>query len=161
MAALNIPRGPTEVEIAAMQTAITEARLAAAHDDVPVGAVILVDGVLIAQAHNRREADNDPCGHAEILAIKAAAKALGRWRLDGATMVVTLEPCLMCAGAIVSSRMQRVVFGAPDSKGGACGSLYQVLSDPRLHHEVELVALVGADECSALLTDFFAEKRNQ
>jgi tRNA(adenine34) deaminase len=159
MAALDIPRGPTDFELSAMQTAITEARLASAHDDVPVGAVVLLDGVVISQAHNRREVDNDPCGHAEILAISAAAKALGRRRLDGATMVVTLEPCVMCAGAIVSSRMKRVVFGAPDPKGGACGSLYQVLSDPRLHHEVELVALVQADECAALLTEFFAQKR--
>jgi tRNA(adenine34) deaminase len=161
MAALDIPRGPTEAERVAMRVAITEARLAATHDDVPVGAVILLDGVVIAEAHNRREVDNDPCGHAEMLVIGAAAKTLGRWRLDDATMVVTLEPCVMCAGAIVSSRMKRVVFGAPDPKGGACGSLYQVLSDPRLHHEVELVALVDADECAALLTDFFAAKRNQ
>ncbi len=143
-----------------MQVALAEAREALTHDDVPVGAVVLVDGEVIAQAHNRREIDRDPCGHAELLAIVAAAKALGRWRLDDATLVVTLEPCVMCAGAIVSSRMKRLVFGAADGKAGACGSLYQVLSDPRLHHEVELVALVEADACGALLTDFFVAKRN-
>jgi tRNA(adenine34) deaminase len=159
MTALEIPRRPTDFELSSMQTAISEARLATEHDDVPVGAVVLLDGVVVAKAHNRREVDNDPCGHAEILAISAAAKVLGRWRLDGATMVVTLEPCVMCAGAIVSSRVKRVVFGAPDPKGGACGSLYQVLSDPRLHHEVELVALVRAAECATLLTEFFDKKR--
>jgi tRNA(adenine34) deaminase len=159
MAAVDIPRGTTEAERAAMQVALNEARLAIAHDDVPVGAVILVDGKVVASAHNRREVDNDPTGHAEVLAIQAAAAALGRWRLDDATLVVTLEPCLMCAGAIVSSRIRRVVFGAADAKAGACGSLYQVLSDPRLHHEAELVALVDADESAALLTEFFAAKR--
>jgi tRNA(adenine34) deaminase len=156
-----IPRTPTDAERAAMQAALAEARLALAHDDVPVGAVILVDGKVVAQAHNRREVDQNPCGHAELLAINAAARALGRWRLDDATLVVTLEPCVMCAGAIVSSRMKRLVFGAPDGKAGACGSLYQVLSDPRLHHEVELVALVEADACGALLTDFFTAKRGE
>ena len=142
-----------------MQEALTEARAALIHDDVPVGAVVLVGDTVIARAHNRREVDKDPCGHAELLALRAAAAALGTWRLDDATLVVTLEPCLMCAGAIVSSRMKRVVFGAADPKAGACGSLYQVLSDPRLNHEVELVAMVEADASGAMLTEFFAAKR--
>lgn len=142
-----------------MRTALDEAKAAMEHDDVPVGAVVLMNGEIVATAHNRREVDQDPCGHAELLALRAAAAKLGRWRLDDATVVVTLEPCAMCAGAIVSSRVKRVVFGAADPKAGACGSLYQLLSDPRLNHEVELVALVEAGESSALLTDFFAAKR--
>ncbi len=142
-----------------MRTALNEARAAMEHDDVPVGAVVLVDGVIISSAHNRREVDQDPCGHAELLALRAAAERLGSWRMDDATLVVTLEPCAMCAGAIVSSRVKRVVFGAPDPKAGACGSLYQLLSDPRLNHEVELVAMIDAEESSGLLTGFFASKR--
>ncbi len=159
MAPTPIPRGASDIERAAMREALSEARSALEHNDVPVGAVVLVDGKVIARAHNRREVDHDPCGHAELLAIQAAAAVLGTWRMDNATLVVTLEPCVMCAGAVVSSRMKRVVFGAADPKAGACGSLYQVLSDPRLHHEVELVALVDAEESSSLLTDFFASKR--
>jgi tRNA(adenine34) deaminase len=142
-----------------MELALDAARSAASQGDVPVGAVVLVGDEVVAVAGNRREVDNDPCGHAEVLALRAAAAKLGRWRLDDATLVVTLEPCLMCAGAVVSSRMKRVVFGAPDPKAGACGTLYQVLSDPRLHHEVELVAMVRADDCGQILTDFFAAKR--
>ncbi len=142
-----------------MRIALGEAKAAMKHNDVPVGAVVLMDGEIVATAHNRREIDQDPCGHAELIALRAAATKLGRWRLDDATVVVTLEPCAMCAGAIVSSRVKRVVFGAADPKAGACGSLYQLLSDPRLNHEVELVALVEADESSALLTVFFAAKR--
>lgn len=142
-----------------MRIALDEAKAAMKHNDVPVGAVVLMDGEIVATAHNRREIDQDPCGHAELIALRAAATKLGRWRLDDATVVVTLEPCAMCAGAIVSSRVKRVVFGAADPKAGACGSLYQLLSDPRLNHEVELVALVEADESSALLTVFFAAKR--
>ncbi len=142
-----------------MRSALDEARAAMDHNDVPVGAVVLVDGVIVASAHNRREVDQDPCGHAEVLALRAAADKLGSWRMDNATLVVTLEPCAMCAGAIVSSRVKRVVFGAADPKAGACGSLYQLLSDPRLNHEVELVAMIDADESSALLSGFFAAKR--
>jgi tRNA(adenine34) deaminase len=159
MAATIIPRQVDQFEIDAMGVALDEARHAVAHDDVPVGAVVLVNGKVIAQRHNQREQNQDPCGHAEILAIRDAAEALKTWRLDDATLVVTLEPCAMCAGAIVSSRMKRLVFGATDSKAGACGSLYNLMSDPRIHHEVELVAGVRREECAALLTDFFAAKR--
>jgi tRNA(adenine34) deaminase len=159
MAPAPISRIPTEAERAAMRVALDEAVAATRHDDVPVGAVVLIGDTIVSQAHNRREVDQDPCGHAEILAIRAAAERLGRWRLDDATLVVTLEPCAMCAGAIVSSRMKRLVFGATDTKAGACGSLYQLMSDPRLHHEVELVALVDAGASSAMLTEFFAAKR--
>ncbi len=159
VAATIIPRQVDQLDTDAMEVALVEARLAIAHDDVPVGAVVLVNGKVIAQRHNQREQQQDPCGHAEILAIRDAAAALGTWRLDDATLVVTLEPCSMCAGAIVSSRVKRLVFGASDSKAGACGSLYNLLSDPRLHHEVELVTGVRREACAALLTDFFAAKR--
>ncbi len=159
MGFVSIPRSVLPEELEAMAIALDAAREAGTHDDVPVGAVILVAGQVIVVRHNERELTNDPCGHAEILALRDAATVLGTWRLDEATLVVTLEPCAMCAGAIVSSRVRRVVFGAADSKGGACGSLYNLLSDPRLHHEVELVALVRAAECSELLSSFFASKR--
>jgi tRNA(adenine34) deaminase len=142
-----------------MGLAIAAAHEAAEAGEVPVGAVVLVNDEVIAVARNRRETDQDPCGHAEVLAIREAARKLGSWRLEEATLVVTLEPCVMCAGTVMAARMKRVVFGAPDPKGGACGSLYQVLSDPRLHHEAELVALVQAQACGQLLTDFFSTKR--
>lgn len=142
-----------------MQQAIVEAEAAAAHGDVPIGAVVVVDDEVVASAHNRREVDADPTAHAEILALRAAARARGHWRLDGATLYVTLEPCAMCAGALVLSRLDRVVFGADDPKAGAVGALWDIPRDPRLNHTVEVVRGVEADACARLLTDFFAARR--
>jgi tRNA(adenine34) deaminase len=130
--------------------------------DVPVGAVILDQaGVVVARAHNRREADSDPTAHAEIVAMRAAAGAAGGWRLDGHTLVVTLEPCTMCAGAISAARISRLVYGAADPKGGAVGSLWDVVRDRRLAHQPEVVGGVLAAECAALLREFFAGRRQQ
>ena len=142
-----------------MRSAIAEARAAAVHDDVPIGAVVVVDDEVVATGHNRREVDADPTAHAEILALRAAAAARGRWRLDGATLYVTLEPCAMCAGALVLARIDRVVFGADDPKAGAVGALWDIPRDPRLNHNVEVVRGVEADACARLLTDFFAARR--
>ena len=131
------------------------------HLDVPVGAVILDPaGAVVARAHNRREADSDPTAHAEIVAMRAAARAAGNWRLDGHTLVVTLEPCTMCAGAIIAARISRLVYGAADPKAGAVGSLWDVLRDRRLAHRTEVVRGVLAADCAALLHDFFAQRRH-
>jgi len=143
----------------AMRLALEEGRLALAHNDVPVGAVVLREGVVVAQRHNEREATGDPTAHAEVLALRDAAAATGSWRLDGATLIVTLEPCPMCAGALVAARVGRVVFGAADPKAGACGSLYNLCVDPRLNHEVEVTAGVAADESARLLRTFFGDRR--
>ena len=143
-----------------MVVALAEARSAAAAGDVPVGAVLLgPDGAVLASRRNEREVSADPTAHAEVLALRDAAAAVGTWRLAGCTMVVTLEPCPMCAGALVAGRVARVVFGAADPKGGACGSLYNLCVDPRMNHEVEVVPGVLAEECGALLSDFFAARR--
>ena len=142
-----------------MTQALAEANKALAHDDVPIGAVVVVDGEIVAAAHNERELRGDPTAHAELLALRAAAEATGSSRLDGATLVSTLEPCPMCAGAALLARVGRVVFGAEDPKAGAVGSLYNLGADPRLNHEFEVRARVMQDECAALLTDFFATKR--
>ena len=139
--------------------ALDEARAALAHGDVPVGAVVILDGVVVARRHNEREATNDPTAHAEVLALRDAASRVGSWRLDGATLVVTLEPCPMCAGALLNARVARLVFGANDTKAGACGSLYNFCADARLNHELPVFPGVRADECSALLTQFFVERR--
>jgi tRNA(adenine34) deaminase len=144
---------------AAMTMALDEAAEALRHDDVPVGALVLRDGEVIARRHNERERTGDPTAHAELLALRDAAAVVGSWRLDGLTLVVTLEPCSMCAGALVGARLDRVVFGAADPKAGACGSLYNLCVDPRLNHEVEVVAGVRAGESADLLTAFFAERR--
>ena len=144
---------------ALMALALEEARKATDHGDVPVGAVVVVNGEVVARRHNEREAAQDPTAHAELLAVRDAAAALGSWRLEGATVVVTLEPCPMCAGMLQQSRVDRVVFGAVDMKAGACGSLYNLATDPRLNHEFEVTAGVRAAECAALLTDFFAARR--
>ena len=146
-------------DIELMNQALAEARLALAHDDVPVGAIVVVDGQVVAAAHNERELRGDPTAHAEVLALRAAAEAVGNSRLDGATLVSTLEPCPMCAGAALMARVDRVVFGAEDPKAGSVGSLYNFGADPRLNHEFEVTARVLQDECGALLTDFFAAKR--
>ena len=143
----------------AMGLALEEARAALDHGDVPVGAVALVGDQVVARRHNEREKTADPTAHAEVLALRDAAAERGSWRLDDLTVVVTLEPCPMCAGALVAARVQRLVFGAADDKAGACGSLYNVCADPRLNHEVEVVPGVRADDAAMLLSDFFAAKR--
>ena len=143
----------------AMEVALLEAAAAAAHGDVPVGAVALHEGMVVSQRHNERELSGDPTAHAEVLALRDAAATLGTWRLSDVTLVVTLEPCPMCAGALVAGRVKRLVFGAFDPKAGACGSLYNLCDDPRLNHKVELVHSVRADEASALLSGFFADRR--
>ena len=142
-----------------MREALEQARAAARHGDVPVGAVVVHEGRVIARAHNERELRGDPTAHAEVLALRAAADAVGGWRLDGCTLYVTLEPCVMCAGAMQQSRIDRVVFGAADPKGGATGTLYNVAADPRLNHEVDVTHGVLAEESSRLLSEFFAMHR--
>ena len=128
--------------------------------DVPVGAVILdADGAVIARARNRREADRDPTAHAEVVAIRQAARAVGSWRLTGMTLVVTLEPCTMCAGAVILARLGRLVYGAEDPKAGAVGSLWDVVRDARLNHRPEVIGGVLASECGALLREFFSARR--
>jgi tRNA(adenine34) deaminase len=145
----------------AMAIALDEAARAGAGGDVPVGAVVVSSGRLVARRHNERERRGDPTAHAEMLALQDAAAAVGGWRLDGATVVVTLEPCPMCAGALVAARASRLVFGAADPKGGACGSLYNLCADPRLNHEVEVVAGTRAAEAASLLERFFADRRDR
>jgi len=144
----------------AMAIALAEAALACEHDDVPVGAVVLLGSQVLVRRHNERELRKDPTAHAEILALREAAEKLGSWRLDGASLVVTLEPCAMCAGAAVLARVKRLVFGAVDSKAGACGTLYNLCADPRLNHEVEVLRGEGADAAGTLLQDFFKERRS-
>lgn len=158
MLAVSTEEGPTDLG-AAMAVALEEARAAGRKGDVPVGAVVVVDGRIVARAGNEREQRGDPTAHAEILALRAAALALGTWRLDGASLVVTLEPCPMCAGALVNARVARVVFGAVNTDNGACGTLYNLCVDPRLNHEVEVVHGVEAAAATALLDDFFATRR--
>jgi tRNA(adenine34) deaminase len=143
----------------AMRLALAEARRAGGID-VPVGAVVLdAAGTVIAKACNRREADSDPTAHAELVAIRAAARVMGNWRLTGCTLVVTLEPCTMCAGATTLARLDRLVYGATDPKAGAVGSLWDVVRDRRLNHHPEIVGGVLAGDCGALLRDFFAARR--
>jgi tRNA(adenine34) deaminase len=143
-----------------MLPALAEARLALGTGDVPVGAVVVdAAGIPVGAGRNLREHTGDPTAHAEVVAIRAAAEALGTWRLDELTLVVTLEPCVMCAGAILQARIPRVVFGAWDEKAGAAGSVHDVLRDRRLPYRVEVVAGVREAECAALLTDFFEDKR--
>ena len=142
-----------------MRRALNEARVAAEISEVPVGAVIVLDGKVVGRGHNQREMLRDPTAHAEMLAITQAAAAMRSWRLENTTLYVTLEPCLMCAGAIFNARIQRVVFGAADPRAGACGSLYQVGLDTRLNHRFEVDGGLLAEECGALLQDFFSKKR--
>ena len=144
-----------------MEAALKEARAALAHDDVPVGAIVVdrATGEVVARAHNERERTGDPSAHAEMLALREAARAAGTWRLDRHALVVTLEPCPMCAGAVWTARVELLVYGAADPKAGAAGSLYNLAADPRLNHATEVVRGVRADECAALLTEFFANKR--
>lgn len=142
-----------------MDEAIAQADIAAVHGDVPIGAVVVHDGRVIGRGHNRREVDHDPTAHAEVLALREAAAALGRWRLDDCALVVTLEPCAMCAGATVLARLQTLVFGADDPKAGAVGALYDIPRDPRLNHQVEVVRGVQAGRCGDLLRAFFQQRR--
>ena len=142
------------------EIALEEARSALAHGDVPVGAVLAdAVGQVVAADHNRREQLFDPTAHAETLVMSAAAREVGTWRLSGHTMVVTMEPCAMCAGAAVNARLERIVYGAADLKGGACWSLYNIPQDPRLNHTMELEAGLMEDECAALLQAFFGGRR--
>lgn len=138
-----------------MQLAIDSAHQAREQGDVPVGAVLVCDGQVIARAHNTREALCDPAGHAELNALRAGAEALGRWRMTGCTLYVTLEPCPMCASALVQSRLERLVYGAMDPKQGAAGTLWNLTDEPRLNHRVEVIAGVREAECGQLLRDFF------
>jgi tRNA(adenine34) deaminase len=145
---------------AAMRAALDEARDALESGDVPIGAVVLdAEGTVIGRGHNARERDGDPTAHAEMVAIRAAAEVVGGWRLSGCTLVVTLEPCTMCAGAIVLARLERLVFASYDEKAGAVGSLWDVVRDRRLNHRPEVVSGLLADESRALLDDFFAHQR--
>ena len=148
-------------ELTWMGHALDEATEALEHDDVPVGAVVvhLSTGDIVARAHNSRERDHDPTAHAELLALQAAARHAGTWRLTGHALVVTLEPCPMCAGAAWAARIGRLVFGAADPKAGAAGSLYNFAADPRLNHEIDVVPGVRAEECADLLTAFFRSRR--
>ncbi len=158
MSRTELDRGTLD---ALMGVALDEARSAAGSGEVPVGAVVvrLADGVVVARRHNERERAADPTAHAEVLALRDAAATEGTWRLDGHALVVTLEPCPMCAGAAVAARLSTVVFGAADPKAGALGSLYHLGADPRLNHELTVADGVRAEECGALLREFFAEQR--
>lgn len=142
-----------------MRLALREAQRASEHDDVPIGAVVAHAGELIATGHNERELRQDPTAHAETIALREAARALGSWRVLDAVLYVTLEPCAMCAGAIVLARIPRVVFGASDPKAGACGSVLDVLGEPRLNHRPDVASGLLAEECGALLSEFFASRR--
>jgi len=144
-----------------MRLALAEAYLALAHDDVPIGAVAVVDGGVVGTAHNERELRSDPTAHAEMLALRAAARHLGRWRLQDVTVYSTVEPCPMCAGALVAARVLRVVYGAPDEKAGAAYSLYNILQDPRLNHECRLTTGVLAEDCAAVIQEFFRARRGR
>jgi tRNA(adenine34) deaminase len=152
------PLLPTDDD--AMALALAEARAAATDGEVPVGAVTVLDGRMVAARHNEREGTGDPTAHAEMLALRDSAAALGGWRLPDVTMVVTLEPCPMCAGALVAARVGRVVYGASDPRAGACGTLYNLCADPRLNHELPVIGGVRAAECGELLSSFFATKRS-
>lgn len=149
----------TDEDIGFMKLAIEQARIAQELDEVPIGAIVVCDGEVVSVACNRRETDNDPASHAEHLAMTDAAKKLGRWRLSGCTVYVTLEPCVMCAGLMHQARIDRCVYGASDPKGGALGSLYSIHSDERLNHRFEVEPGVLEEPCSSLLKEFFAGLR--
>lgn len=149
----------TKTDESMMQHAIALAKQAEAIDEVPIGAVVFQGDELVGEGFNRKEIDNDPTAHAELIAIADAARTLGRWRLHDCTLVVTLEPCPMCAGAVVNARMRRVVFGATDQKAGACRTLYEICDDPRLNHRCDITSGVREEECLDLLQSFFKAKR--
>ncbi len=142
-----------------MLAALAEARTALDHDDVPVGAVVVRDGAIIAARHNERELTGDPTAHAEVLALRDAATAIGHWRLDDCTLAVTLEPCAMCAGAMVNARLGHLVYGATDPKAGAAGSCFDLVDNPKLNHRIPRTTGVLAEECGQLLVDFFRARR--
>src|SRR5215831_2297074 len=145
-----------------MELAVSEARRAAAIDEVPVGAIVVArDGRVIGRGHNHPISSDDPTAHAEIIALREASRAIGNYRLVGATLYCTIEPCVMCAGAIVHSRIARLVFGAADPKAGATGSLYNIVTDPRLNHSVDVVRGICDADCSSLLQEFFASRRGK
>lgn len=146
-------------DLEAMQHAIDEAHSAQAEGEVPVGAVVLLNGEIIGRGNNRVIRDNDPTAHAEVIAMRNAAKHLHNYRLTGCTLVVTLEPCVMCAGAILHARIGRLVYAAADPKAGACGSILEVMNHPRLNHRVEVIPGILADQCSTMLTQFFRARR--
>lgn len=146
-------------DISLMKLALEEAEVAFNEGEVPVGAVLVKNGTLIAKAHNLRETLNDPTGHAEILALRAGAGGIAKWRLTGATLYVTKEPCVMCAGAMVNARLTRLVYGCRDEKGGGADSLYNLLTDKRLNHQVEVVSGLLEKECAEILKKFFQERR--
>ncbi len=150
---------PVDADAAMMREALSEARAATLHGDVPVGAVVVRDGAIIAARHNERELTGDPTAHAEVLALRDAAAVVGQWRLDDCTLYVTLEPCAMCAGAIVNGRVGRVVFGAADPKAGAVRSLFRIADDPRLNHRCAVSSGVGAVAAGELLREFFRVRR--
>jgi tRNA(adenine34) deaminase len=149
----------TSDDLAYLRAAIAEAEAAECDGEVPVGAVLIHDGNLIARGNNRVLRDNDPTAHAEIVALRAGGLALANYRLEDCTLYVTLEPCAMCAGAILHARIRRLVYGAPDPKAGACGSVLSVVNHPQLNHKVEVVSGLLAEECGALLTNFFRARR--
>jgi tRNA(adenine34) deaminase len=153
------PTAPGPQDERFMRQAMAEAERALGHEDVPIGAVVVHGGEVVGAGHNERELRQDPTAHAEIIALRAAAHALGSWRVLDSTLYVTLEPCAMCAGAIVLARVPRVVFGCTDPKAGAAGSVLDVLAEPRLNHRPEVTGGVLAQECATLLTDFFAARR--
>ncbi len=142
-----------------MEKALLQARVAYKKGEVPVGAVVVKDGEIISRGYNLRESTNDPCAHAELLAMKKAAKKLNSWRLSGCTLYVTLEPCPMCTGLIINSRIDKVVFGAYDQKAGCCTTLYHLATDERFNHRAEVLGGVMEEECAKILSDFFKEKR--
>jgi len=144
-----------------MHAALAQAELSAEHDEVPIGCVIIQDGIVVGRGHNQTEGLNDATAHAEILAIGAASNTLGSWRLNDCTLYVTLEPCAMCAGAMILARVGRLVYGAADAKAGACGSVLDVIHETRLNHRVEVTAGVLAGECGAILKEFFQRKRRE
>lgn len=153
--------GNSELDVAFMRLALEEAEAAAREGEVPIGAVVVCDGAVIARAHNRRELDADPSAHAEFMALLKAARSLGRWRLSGCTVYVTLEPCVMCAGLMVNARVDRCVYGAPDPKGGALGTLYRLNCDDRLNHAFEVCPGVLQEECAEVLKRFFKQRREE
>jgi tRNA(adenine34) deaminase len=152
---------PQEQDDKWMREALRMAEAALAHDEVPVGCLIVHDGRIVGRAHNQREMLQDPTAHAEMIAITQAAEALGSWRLTGCTLYVTLEPCAMCAGAMVLARLDRLVYGASDPKAGAVESVFKLLEEPRLNHRIAVTAGAQREECGAILTQFFRKKRGQ
>jgi len=144
-----------------MQEALAQAKQAIEHGEVPVGCVVVHDGAVIARAHNRRETWQDPTAHAEMIALREAARKLGRWRLTGTTLYVTVEPCAMCAGAVMLARVDRLVYGCPDPKAGACGSVFNMVRESQLNHQVKVVGRVLAEDCSQVLKEFFGQRRNE